>query len=108
MQAANGLDALRVWEEHKGSVQLLFTDILMPEGISGLELATRLRDNSHTLRVIFISGYSADIAGGELHLQPGQNFIQKPSSPKQLLQTVRRCLDSAANGDSLENASRPR
>ena len=108
LEAASGVDALRVWEEHKGSVQLLLTDIIMPEGISGLELATRLREKSPTLRVIFTSGYSADIAGGQLHLQEGQNFIQKPSSPKQLLQTVRRCLDSAANGDSLENASRPR
>jgi hypothetical protein len=45
------------------------------------------------LRVIFTSGYSADIAGRELSLQEGQNFIQKPSPPHQLLETVRRCLD---------------
>ena len=97
LEAASGVDALRVWEEHQGSVHLLLTDIMMPEGISGLELAARLRENSPDLKVIFTSGYSADIAGGQLHLQEGQNFIQKPSSPQQLLQTVRRCLDSAAN-----------
>ena len=94
LEAANGVDALRVWDEHKGSVQLLLTDIMMPEGISGVELAARLRQYSPELRVIFTSGYSADIAGGQLHLQEGQNFIQKPSSPQQLLETVRRCLDS--------------
>ena len=94
LEAASGVDALRVWEEHKGSIQLLLTDIVMPEGISGLELATRLRKYRPDLRVIFTSGYSADIAGGQLHLQEGQNFIQKPSSPQQLLETVRRCLDS--------------
>jgi CheY-like chemotaxis protein len=93
LEAANGVDALRVWDEHKGSVHLLLTDIMMPAGISGLELATRLKEDSPTLRVIFTSGYSADIAGRQLHLQEGQNFIQKPSSPRQLLETVRRCLD---------------
>ena len=46
LEAANGVDALRVWEEHQGSVQLLLTDIMMPEGISGLELAARLREYS--------------------------------------------------------------
>ena len=95
LEAANGVDALRVWEEHQGSVQLLLTDIMMPEGISGLELATRLQKSSPHLKVIFTSGYSADIAGGQLSLQEGQNFIQKPSSPQQLLETVRRCLDTA-------------
>jgi PAS domain S-box-containing protein len=96
LEAASGVDALRVWEEHQGAVQLLLTDIMMPQGISGLELATRLREYSPHLKVIFTSGYSADIAGGQLRLQEGQNFIQKPSSPQQLLQTVRRCLDTAA------------
>jgi PAS domain S-box-containing protein len=94
LEAANGVDALRVWEEHRGSVQLLLTDIMMPEGMSGLELAARLREHSPGLRVVFTSGYSADIAGGHLHLQEGQNFVQKPSSPQQLLETVRRCLDN--------------
>jgi CheY-like chemotaxis protein len=94
LEAANGVDALRVWDEHQGSVQLLLTDIIMPGSMSGLELATRLQASSPKLRVIFTSGYSADIAGPQLHLQEGQNFIQKPSSPQQLLQTVRRCLDS--------------
>jgi PAS domain S-box-containing protein len=94
LEAANGVDALRVWEEHQGSVQLLLTDIIMPGSMSGLELATRLQASNPKLRVIFTSGYSADIAGPQLHLQEGQNFIQKPSSPQQLLQTVRRCLDS--------------
>jgi PAS domain S-box-containing protein len=44
------------------------------------------------------SGYSADIAGRELSLQEGQNFIQKPSSPEQLLETVRQCLDKRQSG----------
>jgi CheY-like chemotaxis protein len=93
LEAANGMEALRVWDQHRGLVHLLLTDIMMPEGISGLELATRMRDSSPQLRVIFTSGYSGDVAGRQLHLQEGENFIQKPSSPQHLLDTVRRCLD---------------
>ncbi len=93
LEAANGMEALRVWDQHQGLVHLLLTDIMMPEGISGLELATRLRDRSPQLRVIFTSGYSGDVAGRQLHLQEGENFIQKPFAPQRLLETVRRCLD---------------
>ena len=65
----------------------------MPEGLSGRDLAARLLAGNPDIRIVFTSGYSADIAGRELSLQEGQNFIQKPFSPQQLLQTVGRCLD---------------
>jgi PAS domain S-box-containing protein len=93
-EAAHGREALRVWDEHRGSIQLLLTDIVMPEGLNGRELAARLQASSPGLKVVFTSGYSVDIAGRELTLEIGQNFIQKPSSPEHLLRTVRRCLDS--------------
>ena len=75
-------------------IDLLLTDIVMPEGIDGRELARRLRALSPRLRVIFTSGYSPEIAGLELSLQPGQQFLQKPSAPQELLATVRHCLDA--------------
>jgi two-component system cell cycle sensor histidine kinase/response regulator CckA len=67
---------------------------VMPEGISGQELAGRLRERRPKLPVIFTSGYSPEIAGRELTLKPGQNFIPKPSRPQELLETVRHCLDN--------------
>uniref|UniRef100_Q01WP9 histidine kinase n=1 Tax=Solibacter usitatus (strain Ellin6076) TaxID=234267 RepID=Q01WP9_SOLUE len=93
LEAANGVEALRAWQEHRGSIHLLLTDIMMPEGMSGLELAARLREFRPELRVIYTSGYSGDIAGGQLQLEEGRNFLQKPYSPQQLLEAVRRCLD---------------
>ena len=93
LEAAHGVEALQIWEQHSGPIHLLLTDIVMPEGISGRELATRLQERNARLRVIFTSGYSAEIAGRELALLPGQNFIQKPSAPLEILETVRRCLD---------------
>ncbi len=93
IEAANGVEALKVAEQNPGKIQLLLTDIVMPEGVSGRDLATRLQKANPGLKVVFTSGYSVEIAGRELSLQEGQNFIQKPASPQQLMETVRRSLD---------------
>ena len=93
LEAANGIEALQVWAQRKGPVSLLFTDIVMPEGVSGRELAARLQAEDPRLKVIFTSGYSGDVAGRELSLREGQNFLQKPYSRQRLLDTLRRCLD---------------
>ncbi len=93
LEAASGVEALKVWPEHRSRVALLLTDLVMPEGLSGQELARRLQADQPALKVIFTSGYSADIAGKELALEEGQNFIQKPSTSQQLLAVIRHSLD---------------
>ncbi len=93
LDAAHGVGALQVWERHTGPIHLLLTDLVMPEGVSGLELAARLRKLSPHLPVIFTSGYSDEMAGRELRLETGQYFLQKPTPLPELLETVRRCLD---------------
>jgi len=98
LEAANGVEALAVGERHRADIQLLLTDIVMPEGVSGPELAARLRADNPGLRVVFTSGYSADIADREFSLQRGQSFIQKPASQQELLDTIRRCLDAPPGG----------
>jgi CheY-like chemotaxis protein len=94
LEAANGPEANQAWGTVDGAVDLLLTDIVMPEGVSGHELAAQLRVQRPRLKVIFTSGYSADVAGRELNLQTGQNFIQKPCSTTRLLGAVRLSLDS--------------
>jgi PAS domain S-box-containing protein len=93
LSAANGVEALQVWAEHQASIKLLITDIVMPEGISGRDLAARLQADTANLDVIFISGYSAEIAGQPLALPERQVFLQKPFSPAQFLDTVSRCFE---------------
>jgi PAS domain S-box-containing protein len=93
LEAADGAAAQEVWKQHQGSIDLLLTDMVMPGGISGRELAASLQAAAPKLRVIFTSGYSADIAGRELSLKEGKNFIQKPCPPQRLLEVVRECLD---------------
>ncbi len=94
LEATDGVDALRIAEQHLDSIHLLLTDIVMPEGVNGRELAARLQARNPKLQVIFTSGYRADIAGQDFCLQERQSFIQKPSSSQQILEIVRRRLDS--------------
>ncbi len=92
--ANNGMHALEVWEELDGKVDLLVTDVVMPEGLTGCQLVEKLRVKNPKLKVIFTSGYSADLVGAtEEELIEGVNFIQKPYRPQVLAQTVRTRLD---------------
>ncbi len=92
-QADTGADALEVWSEHKNEIQLVLTDLVMPNNMNGRELAEKLWAQSPGLKVIFTSGYSADIVGKDFKLEPDLNFLQKPYQPQMLALTIRRCLD---------------
>lgn len=94
VSAATGREALGVWAKHKAEVALLLTDMIMPEGISGRQLARQLLEEKPTLKVIYSSGYSADIAGKELKLTDGINYLAKPYDLDRLFRTVRTALDS--------------
>lgn len=91
--AESGVHALKVWDEHAGEFDLLLTDMVMPEGVSGSELAERLRRKKPDLRVIYSSGYSQEIAGHDLTLENGFDFLQKPYHPMKLAELVRESLD---------------
>ena len=66
----------------------------MPGGMTGQQLARELQMASADLKVVYITGYSAEIAGRTLELRAGENFLQKPFAPDMLLETIRRSLDS--------------
>jgi FixJ family two-component response regulator len=68
----------------------------MPEGLSGRQLAEKLQAEKPDLKVIFASGHSADIAGKEIQLRAGENFMQKPIRPDELLKIIRSCLDTTS------------
>ena len=94
LEAANGREALNVWQEHASSVDLLFTDMVMPDGVNGRELAGQLLASRPELKVIYTSGYSTDIAEADFTLREGLNFLQKPYSSQKLAEIVRECLDN--------------
>jgi PAS domain S-box-containing protein len=94
LEAASGRHALEVWEHADRPVDLLLTDMVMPGGIMGSELAERLSGQSPRLKVIYTSGYSPGMAGKDASLLAGRNFLPKPYSIGKLAQFVRECLDA--------------
>lgn len=92
-QAVDGNNALQIWSEYKDKIDLLFTDIVMPGGINGRELAERLMVEKPGLKVIFTTGYDADALDKTYKLDPQLNYLQKPYLPNQLARIVRRRLD---------------
>jgi signal transduction histidine kinase len=93
--ANSGPDALDVWEQHKRSIDLLLTDLVMPLGMRGQELAQRLCLEKPSLRVIMMTGYSADFASGEVPLPEGYQLLQKPFAADELLRSVADALTAA-------------
>jgi signal transduction histidine kinase/CheY-like chemotaxis protein len=93
LEAPNGVAALEIWKQHRAEIRLLLTDLVMPEGLNGKELADQLVREDPRLKVIYISGYRADIIGNEVPLQEGVNFLTKPFESQKLAQAVRRILD---------------
>jgi len=91
--ARSGRHALEVWENVGQDVDLLVTDMIMPEGVLGAELAQRLVARKPGLKVIFTSGYTPDMAGKDVSLMEGHNFMPKPYTIGKMAQLVRQCLD---------------
>ncbi len=93
--AESGIAALEVWKDHQDRIQLLLTDMVMPDGMSGRELARRLQQEKPDFKTIYTSGYSAATTNEVPPLTEGVNFLQKPYPPYHLAKTVRAFLDRA-------------
>ena len=100
IEAINGVEALEIWKQHRDEIHLLLTDLVMPGGINGMELGERLLKESPVLKVIYASGYSAEVAGKNSPLKEGVNFLTKPFQAHKLAQTVRQMLDENSNAHS--------
>jgi CheY-like chemotaxis protein len=94
LEAASGPEALEVWERHHTRINALITDIVMPGEMTGLELATQLQMQKPSLRIVFTTGYSADLMGDEPDGRQGPCLLQKPYMPRQLALALRTSLDS--------------
>jgi PAS domain S-box-containing protein len=93
LEAPTGVAALGTWHHQKDQIQLLLTDMIMPHGMSGRDLAKRLLADKPELKVIYTSGYSHAVMEADVVLQEGLNFLQKPYHPRKLAAAVRDCLD---------------
>lgn len=93
VQASTGREALDAWQSHR-DVRLLVTDLVLPGGMGGRELASTLTRERPEVKVLLVSGYSAEFSGVDVTQQPGRYFLQKPFSAVRFVEIVRACLDS--------------
>jgi PAS domain S-box-containing protein len=93
MEADCGQSALDVWQASGGKIDLLLTDMVMPNGMSGGELAKSLRRIRKYLKVVFMSGYSPELVENDNLLDGASNFLPKPFSQGRLIDVVTLALD---------------
>jgi len=91
LEAANGQDALALCREHGQRVELLITDVLMPQ-MGGRELVERLQTQGHDMNVLYVSGYTDDATVYSGDLPTGTAFLQKPFTLGSLLDKVKEVL----------------
>jgi PAS domain S-box-containing protein len=92
VEANTGPEALQRWDEIDGRVDLVLTDLVMPGGMNGRELATHLIAKRPGLCVVYASGYSSELAGRDVPLGRNERFVSKPVTADRLLDTLRACL----------------
>ena len=93
LAAADGQEALRLADRHKGPIHLLLTDVVMPN-MSGRQLAERVVSARRETKVLYLSGYTDDAIVHHGVLEPGIAFLQKPFTPIGLARKVREVLDA--------------
>ena len=93
LEAESGPAALKIWKEQRDRIQLVLTDIIMPENMNGIELGHTLKKDKPELKVIYISGYTGNLEGHDTTLTEGVNFIRKPFKPEAIAEIIRKKLD---------------
>ncbi|HEX3626385.1 MAG TPA: response regulator [Verrucomicrobiae bacterium] len=100
LTAASAAEALQVWDANDGRVDLLLTDVVMPGGMSGRELAAELKKRKPGLKVILTSGFNAAMMGKEPRMGD-TTFLPKPYLPDAAAKLIRTTLD--AEGRAVAN-----
>ena len=95
LQATDGRGALAVWEQQADEIDLVLTDMRMPGGLTGLEVATRMRQDKPAMKIILMSGYSPELELSGPDSKLNTEYLAKPFELGTLADMVRRCLDSA-------------
>jgi CheY-like chemotaxis protein len=92
VEASSGKMAVDKWAAKKNQIDLLLTDLMLPDGINGRELADQLLAENPKLKVIFTTGYSYEEAFKGAALPEGFQFLQKPYAPSTLMQSIKTAL----------------
>ncbi len=96
-EAANGNQAIVLWQQHRDQIDLLYTDMVMPEGMTGLDLAEKLRAEKPALKIIISSGYNTEFSANGVAADAGFIYLPKPSPSSVIASTVRACIEQKNN-----------
>jgi len=96
LQASSGGEAINTASKHDGTIELLLSDIMMPGGISGVDLADCLTASRPEIRVLLMSGSCPE----PLVMKPGWRFLAKPFRPSDLLGRVEAILPAGSAVDA--------
>jgi len=92
IEAGDGREALNIWDRSSANIDLVVTDMVMPNGVSGGALARTLQAHTPDLHVICTSGYTPEYIDRDLPSNNRITFLAKPYLPSRLLEVVRHCL----------------
>ena len=95
-EASAAPEARALWVNRSGEIALLLTDIIMPGGPNGRELAERLREERPGLKVVLITSYSFEKMGT---IPSHSHILPKPFSLESLTETVRECLEATPRAE---------
>jgi DNA-binding NtrC family response regulator len=85
---------MEIWNGHQAEIDLVLTDVVMPGGMNGKELGQHLLEENPKLKIIYMSGYSADHVCEDFPLQEGVNFLAKPFPSNKLTEIIQNRLNS--------------
>ena len=103
VEAASGKEAIEILESRGAEIELVLTDVVMPE-VGGRGLAEHVSRLHPRIQVIFMSGYTDDFILGSGQLKPGSVFLQKPITPDVLLERIRESMGAARSSPALKSA----
>jgi DNA-binding NtrC family response regulator len=86
------VQALKIWSVHEKEISLLLTDMVMPNGITGRQLAAKIHEEKPQLPVVYASGYSVELTAPDFCESETELFLAKPYGGEQLVAAVRRLL----------------
>lgn len=96
LSARTGLDAISLAEQHAGPIDLLITDVVMPE-LSGPDLAKCLKKRRSELKVLFVTGYDAEKLAAHINSSPAYPTLRKPFRQEELIEMINKAIDFAAD-----------
>jgi CheY-like chemotaxis protein len=105
LEAESGRKALDVWDAKGDKIDLLLTDVMLPRGISGLELARRLYNRRPRLKIIFTTGHITRESDQEMMGRMRAHFLQKPYQHSDLVRLVHDVLEETERKNVTEPAT---